>query len=74
MITYSDQTHSRRLKSLSPMEDEEILGIVASLDAWKEGLPKHGGGAGQDIPMLSPDRLLKGYYMVSKALMTLTRH
>jgi hypothetical protein len=56
------------------MEDEEILGIVASLDAWKEGLPKHGGGAGQDIPMLSPDRLLKGYYMVSKALMTLTRH
>jgi hypothetical protein len=47
------------------MEDEEILGIVATLNTWKEGLPKYGGGPGQDIPMLTPDRLLKGYYMVS---------
>jgi hypothetical protein len=74
MRIYSDRTFSRRLKNPSSMEHEEILGIVASLDRWKESLPKHGGGAGQDLPMLSPDRLLKGYYMVSEALMTLTKH
>jgi hypothetical protein len=52
------------------MEDEETLEIVACLNMWKDGLPKHGPGPGQNIPMLSPDRLLKGYYMVSKASMT----
>jgi hypothetical protein len=56
------------------MEDVEILGIVASLNTWKEGLPEYGGGPGQDIPMLSPDRLHKGFYMVSRVLMTWARH
>lgn len=53
------------------MNDDEILGIVASLNKWKEGLPKFGQGSGQDIPMLTPDRLLKGYYMVSQGFLTL---
>jgi len=57
------------------MEDGEILGILASLNKWKEGLPKHDRDPDKSmLPMLSPDRLLKGYYMVSKALKTLTRH
>jgi hypothetical protein len=56
------------------MEDGEILEIVASLNMWRDGLPKHGPGPGQNIPMLSPDRLLKGYYMVRYISMTLTRY
>ena len=70
--TYSDLFYSRRLKSPRLIEDEEILGIVRSLDIWKEGLPKHGVESSQKIPMLTPDRLLKGYYMVSKLKMILT--
>ena len=59
-------TSSRRLKDPSPVHDDEVLGIVDSLNKWKEGLPKYGRDPGQDIPMLTPDRLLKGYYMVSE--------
>lgn len=47
------------------MHDDELLVVLASLNAWKQGLPIHDRDTGQDIPMLSPDRLLKGYYMVS---------
>jgi len=65
-------TSSRRLKDLSPVRDDEVLGIVDSLNKWKEGLPKYGRDPGQDIPMLTPDRLLKGYYMVSEGLIMFT--
>ena len=73
-LRHLELTYSRRLKSSSMIKDEEILEIVASLNMWKDGLPKHGPGPDQNIPMLSPDRLLKGYYMVRKISMTLTRY
>lgn len=68
-LRYIILTSSRRLKDPSPIRDDEVLGIVDSLNMWKDGLPKCGRESGQDIPMLTPDRLLKGYYMVSKGLM-----
>ena len=71
LITYPDLFYSRRLKSPRHIQDEEILGIVRSLDIWKESLPKHGPDSSQKIPMLTPDRLLKGYYMVSQLALKL---
>lgn len=46
------------------MHDAELLSVLASLDAWKQGLPRYERDAGKGLPMLTQDRLLKGYYMV----------
>lgn len=46
------------------MRDDELLGILASLEAWKQGLTRYDRASGPDVPMLTQDRLLKGYYMV----------
>lgn len=44
------------------MPDDELLVILASLDAWKQGLPRYEAVSDRPIPMLTQDRLLKGYY------------
>lgn len=45
------------------MRDDELLALLTSLNAWKQDLPDE--TQAPDTPMLSRDRFLKGYYMVS---------
>ena len=56
---------SRRMKDPAPIHDDELSRVLASLETWKQNLPRYERCAGRDTPALTPDRLLKGYYMVS---------
>lgn len=60
----AEGTRSRGLKGSNHMRDDELLGVLASLGTWKQDIPKYERYSQQNIPMLTPDRFLKGYYMV----------